>query len=58
MPNSARLELATTSSELANNSLGLLTQPALAIAGSFGELQLRTYWHGKGGGVKKFKLAF
>ena len=57
MPSSAKLKLATTSSELATSLLGLLTQPALAIAGSLGELQLRTYWYGSGGGVKKFKLA-
>ena len=30
--------------------MGLLTQPTLAGAGSLGELQRRTYWHGKVGG--------
>ena len=51
MPSSAKLKLAT-------NKLGLLTQPASARAGSLGELQLRTYWCGRGVGVQKFKLYF
>ena len=58
IPSSTLLKLATTSSELATNLLGLLTQPALARAGSLGELQLRTYWHGSGGGVQNLELAF
>ena len=42
-----------TSLKLATNSLGLLSQPAVAGAGSLGELQLRIYRQGGwGAGVK------
>ena len=44
MPSSAQLKLAT-------NLLGVLSQPAVAGAGSLGELQLN--WHG---GTNKLKL--
>ena len=37
--------LATFSSDLATHKLELLFEPALAWAGSLGELQLIIYWH-------------
>ena len=42
---SAQLKLATTSSKLATQLPGLLTQPAVAGAGSLDELQQRIDWH-------------
>ena len=56
MTSSAKLKLATTSSEKATNSLELLAQPPLSLAGSLDELQLIIYGHGYGGRVKKFKF--
>ena len=41
-------KLSTASSELATNLLRLLSQPALAGAGSLGELQPRIYRQGGG----------
>ena len=43
LASSAQLKLATTGLKLATQSPGLLTQPAVAGAGSMGELQLRIY---------------
>ena len=42
---SAQLKLGTTSSKLATQLPGLLSQPAVAGAGCLDELQQRIYWH-------------
>ena len=50
---STQLKLATSSMKLGTHLLGLLTQPAVAGAGSLGELQLRIFLSG----TNQLKLA-